>query len=424
VAAHDLGEAPRRTSIAVALGGGGARGYAHIGILQVLEERHLEIVSIAGSSMGALVGGLYAADGLAPFAAWVRGLTHRDVLRLYDLAPRAPGAIRAERIFARVSDILGDVRIEDLPLDFTAVATDLEAGEERWLRTGPVDAAIRASAALPGFMTPVVMHGRLLADGGLTNPLPIAPTIAAHADLTVAVAVSGRQRLPSDATAASPRSCGDVLRGLGTRLAARRGAPTATQEPADAGAYERLPPGLRTLDVMGLSLGAVRTAVMRHTLAANPPDVLITIPRSCCRTLDFHKADELIALGRRLATEALDREERIPRAVPPEAVRRSTESRPLRVSPDWVVRQSSTERPARDGGRELLVPAGVADEESAMSESVTWENCPTCERPAAVGWLDGSPVEFDCPSGCDVDAKQLSAFADRRRPAMEWLTGT
>ena len=323
MAAHDVGVVSGRTRVAVALGGGGARGYAHIGVLQVLEERDLEVVSIAGSSMGAVVGGLYAADGLDAFSAWVRSLTHRDVLRLYDVAHRAPGAIKAERIFARVSDILGDVRIEDLPREFTAVATDLEAGEERWFRTGPVAAAIRASAALPGFMTPVVMHGRLLADGGLMNPLPIAPTVPAHADLTVAVAVSGQNRVPSPPTAPSRGDAlrrtathvfdRDVLRGIGTRLAALRSAPTATsQEIADAvadGVFEELPPGLRTLDVMELSFGAVQAAVLRHTLAAHPPDVLITVPRSSCRTLDFHKADELIALGRRLATEALDRAE-------------------------------------------------------------------------------------------------------------------
>jgi NTE family protein len=335
VAAHDIRVGSRRTRVAVALGGGGARGYAHIGILQVLEERGYEIISIAGSSMGALVGGLYAADGLDAFSAWVRGLTHRDVLRLYDLSPRAPGAIRAEKIFARVSDILGDARIEDLPVEFTAVATDLEAGEERWFREGPVDAAIRASVALPGFMTPVVIQGRLLADGGLLNPLPIAPTVTARADVTVAVAVSGEHRTSVDATAPATRPGGghrsdvvrrtathvldnDVLRGIGMRLAALRSAQPgrsaddiaaeATEEATEV-VLEALPAGLRTLDVMGLSLAAVRTAALRHTLAAHPPDVLITVPRSSCRTLDFHKAEEMIGLGRLLAVEALDREE-------------------------------------------------------------------------------------------------------------------
>jgi NTE family protein len=334
VAAHGIGVLPRRTRAAVALGGGGARGYAHIGILEVLEERGYDVVSIAGSSMGALVGGLYAAGGMEAYADWVRGLTHRDVLRMYDLSPRAPGAIRAERIFARVSDILGDVRIEDLPIDFTAVATDLSTGEERWFQDGPLDAAIRASVALPGFMTPVVIQGRLLADGGLLNPLPIAPTVPARADLTVAVAVSGRPPVDRTAEAAPSRRSshrdalrrtaiqirdGDVRQGLRNRITGRRVSPpgSATGGSATAGitdtaagtVLEALPPRLRLLDVMGLSLEAVRAGVVRHSLAAHPPDVLITVPRSACRTLDFHKAGEMIALGRRIAVEALDREE-------------------------------------------------------------------------------------------------------------------
>jgi NTE family protein len=329
VTAQDLPGGPRRTRVAVALGGGGARGYAHIGVLQVLEERGYEIAGIAGSSMGALVGGLYAADGLDAFSAWVRGLTHRDVLRLYDPSPRAPGAIRAGRIFARVSDIVGDARIEGLRLPFTAVATDLEAGEERWFQEGRLDAAIRASVALPGFMTPVVIQGRLLADGGLLNPLPIAPLVRVGADVTVAVAVSGRHRAPADATAAAAHRTGghrgdavrrtgthvldrEVLRGIGSRLAVLRGAPTGRAAgPIAAEAretvLEALPAGLRTLDVMELSLAAVRTAVLRQTLADHPPDVLITVPRSSCRTLDFHRADEMIRLGRLLAAQALDR---------------------------------------------------------------------------------------------------------------------
>jgi NTE family protein len=300
------GRAVLRPRVAVALGGGGARGYAHIGILEVLRERGYDVVSIAGSSMGAVIGGLFAAGGLDAYADWVRGLTHRDVLRLYDPSPRAPGAIRAEKIFARVADILGDARIEDLPIPFTAVATDLENGDERWFQDGPVNAAIRASAALPGFITPVVIDGRLLADGGLTNPLPIAPTVAAGADVTVAVVVSGRHRtvVPTPRRAESEHR--NVRRFLGPRLAALRGsAQSAAVEPTEE-ASASLPPGLGLLDVMDLSLEAVRTSVLRHTLAACPPDVLITIPRSSCRTLDFHKAEEMIALGRGLAVDALD----------------------------------------------------------------------------------------------------------------------
>jgi NTE family protein len=324
VSADAVRVASRRSRVAVALGGGGARGYAHIGILGVLDERGYDVVSVAGSSMGALVGGLYAARGLDAFSEWVRTLTHRDVLRLFDLSPRAPGAIRAEKIFARVSDILGDVRIEDLPLPFTAVATDLMTGEERWFREGPVRAALRASVALPGFMTPVVIDGRLLADGGLVNPLPIAPTRTTQADLTLAVAVSGPPRTPAFDPAAIPEQRGDgrwraaghvldseLLRSVATRLGALRGGlgSSAVAEPADElpeAVFDALPSGLRLVDVMGLSMEAVRSAAIRHTLADHAPDVLITVPRSSCRTLDFHRADEMIDLGRRLATDALD----------------------------------------------------------------------------------------------------------------------
>ena len=303
--------ADTRPRVAVALGGGGARGYAHIGVLQVLEERGCDIVSIAGSSMGALVGGLHAAGGLDAFTSWVRGLRQRDVLRLYDVARRAPGAIRAEKIFGRVSDIVGEARIEDLPVAFTAVATDLEAGEERWFQQGRLDAAVRASVALPVFMTPVVIDGRLLADGGLLNPLPLAPLVTAGADITVAVAVSGRDRTPAPVPRPRAGRREDVVRGIAARLAALcTGTAGRTQQLAaeltEETVLEALPAGLRTLDVMELSFEAVRTAVLRHTLAAHPPDVLITVPRSSCRTLDFHRAEEMIRLGRRLAIEALE----------------------------------------------------------------------------------------------------------------------
>lgn len=354
MAPRDVRVLPRRTRVAVALGGGGARGYAHIGILEVLEERGYDVVSIAGSSMGAVVGGLYAAGGMGAYAEWVRSLTQRDVLRLYDLSPRAPGMIRAERVFARLSEILGDVRIEELPLDFTAVATDLNTGEEQWLQEGPLDAAIRASAALPGFMTPVVIRGRLLADGGLLNPLPIAPTAPARADMTVAVAVSGRHRASFDETAGAAYSRSTsrrdalrrrtathlldahVRRRLPGRIADPRNSPSEgpTEASTTAGipqastesVFEALPAGLRLLDVVELSLEAARAGAARHSLAAHPPDVLITVPRSACRILDFHKAAEMIALGRRLAVEALDR---AARHTPPPAIatRSSAEAR-------------------------------------------------------------------------------------------------
>lgn len=317
------------TRVALALGSGGARGYAHIGVIEVLEERGFEIVSVAGTSMGALVGGLHAAGRLAPYTEWVSAMSQRDVLRLLDPSIKAPGAIRADKILFRVSELLGGALIEDLPVPFTAVATDLLARKEVWFQRGPVDAAIRASIALPSVITPVVLNGRLLVDGGLMNPIPIAPMAASGADLTVAVSLAGepghgRSPVP-DTAAARPvdewldrfrRSAASVLdrdlvRRVTNRVSARRsGVPTdddaeLAEEAAEA-VFGALPPGLRTLDVMEMSIDVMQSVLTNYRLAGYPPDLLISVPKDACRTLDFHRAADLVEIGRRLTEEALD----------------------------------------------------------------------------------------------------------------------
>lgn len=358
-----------RTRVALALGSGGARGYAHIGVIEVLVERGYDIVTVAGSSMGALVGGLHAAGQMEAYAQWVQGLSQRDVLRLLDPSPSAPGVIRAEKIMAKVRELLDGRLIEDLPIPFTAVATDLLARKEVWFQEGPVDVAVRASIALPSIITPVMLNGRLLADGGIMNPVPIAATVATRADVTVAVSLAGGQqsgegRVPAHETAAVRpteewaerfrRSAALVLDRELTRSvlerfaeARGRGAPSRFPRPpsaarADAveaivqdaagdafldaagGAAEELvqerfgalPAGLRTLDVMQLSLEVLQSMVLRYRLAGYPPDLLITVPKSAGRLLDFHRAGELIDLGRRMAEEAIDRADEFPPARP------------------------------------------------------------------------------------------------------------
>jgi NTE family protein len=326
----------RPTRVALALGGGGARGYAHIGVIQVLEERGYEIVGVAGTSMGALVGGIHAAGQLEAYRDWVRTLTQRDVLRLLDPSFGSPGAIRAAKVLEEVSELLGATRIEDLPIPFTAVATDLLAGKEVWFQRGPVDAAIRASIALPSFITPVMLNGRLLADGGLLNPIPVAATAAVPSDLTVAVSLSeehlttpgaapvqeaaeeGASGTVSDARRAAEQVLeGDLVRAVTSWFAGvtdRSEVPIDASERAEEQLGEELfgplPQGLRTRDVMQLALDAMQSAITRYRLAGYPPDLLITVPRAACRTLDFHRAEEMIALGRERATEALDRDGR------------------------------------------------------------------------------------------------------------------
>jgi NTE family protein len=327
------GEAvPRRSPpprVALALGSGGARGYAHIGVIEALRTRGFEIVGITGSSMGAMVGGLHAAGRLDEFADWAKSLTQRTILRLLDPSITAAGAMRAEKILEAVRDILGPVTIEELPIPYTAVATDLLAGKSVWFQHGPLDEAIRASIAIPGVIAPHEVGGRLLADGGILDPLPMAPLAAVNADLTIAVGVSGSEVI--DKREPEPGATVDFLnrmvrstsalldasavRSLLDRPTARAvlsrfGADTWSEESAsDDGAVldDALGvPKLGSFEVMYRAFDIAQSALTRHMLSAYPPDLLIEVPRSTCRSLDFHRAAEVIDVGRVLADQALD----------------------------------------------------------------------------------------------------------------------
>ena len=301
--------------VALALGSGGARGFAHIGVLDVLTERGYEVVGIAGSSMGALVGGLFAAGSLDEFTEWATTLTGPAMLRLLDPSISAPGVFRASKVLDAVREILGEVTIENLPIPYTAVTTDLIAGRSVWLQRGPLDEAIRASIAIPGVIAPHVLDGRMLADGGILDPLPIAPIAGAGADFTVAVSVSGMEADVSD------DSEGVGVRPTRERLNRLRRSTTALLDRFSIGGDfndEELPeladepagtaiPKLRSFAVMMRTIDIAQAALARHQMAAYPPDVLIEVPRTACRSLDFHRGAEVIDLGRELAARALDR---------------------------------------------------------------------------------------------------------------------
>jgi len=293
------------TRVALALGSGGARGYAHIGVIEELRARGYQIVGVAGSSMGALVGALHAAGSLEDFAQWATTLTQRAVLRLLDPSISAAGVLRAGRILDTVRDMLGGVTIEALPIPFTAVATDLLAGKSVWLQHGPVDEAIRASIAIPGVIAPHVHDGRLLADGGILDPLPMAPIAAVNAELTIAVSLSGSDADTGDeATAPNAKATRERLNRLlrsTSDLLSRFGTPV---DPVDSD--EEPIPKLGSFAVMNRTIDIAQSALARHQLAAYPPDVLIGVPRSACRSLDFHRAAEVIGVGRELTARALE----------------------------------------------------------------------------------------------------------------------
>lgn len=304
----------------LALGSGGARGYAHIGVIQEIEARGFEVVGIAGTSMGAVIGGLYATNTLPEYTEWVLGLKKRDIAALIDITASGPGSMKAERVMAKVNALLGGVLIEDLPIPFTALASDIVAQKEVWFQSGPLDLAIRASISIPGVITPIMVNGSLLSDGGLFNPVPTLPLASIPSDLVIAVSLSGTSSNFLDEIQPSKRlellkrvfslmREQDVLRWVTGKLNGDLTISNGQNNSSDelTRAMNTLPVGLRTYDVVQMSILSMQNMIQRFQLAISPPDVLIDIPFDSCGMLEFHKAKQQIELGRRLAIEALDK---------------------------------------------------------------------------------------------------------------------
>lgn len=307
---------PRR--VGVVLGAGAARGWAHIGALQELVALGLKPDVVVGSSIGSLVGGCYAAGKLHMLEAFARSLTRRRVFGLIDFSFAGHGLINGERLRARLQAELGATRIEELPVRFAAVATEIGAGHEIWLQRGPLADAIRASYALPGVFEPVRIEGRWLFDGAIVNPVPISVARALGAERVIALNISsdslGRgtaiadpfgfpEPMSTEPAIAAPESTGVIRWWRGQR---------ATAEQAEES--EEAPPGL--VNVMVNAFDILQDRIMRSRLAGDPPDALLQVKTGNIGMFEFHRADELISLGRdsvrRSAGELADRFELTP----------------------------------------------------------------------------------------------------------------
>lgn len=287
----------KKRTVSLVLGGGGARGLAHIGVIQWLNENGFDIRSIAGSSMGALVGGIYAMGKLDVYTRWVTALEKMDVIRLLDFSFDRIGLLKGDRVISVLRDLIGDCNIEDLPISFTAVATDLDAGKEVWLNRDSLFDAIRASMAIPTVFTPYKYQGKRLVDGGLSNPIPIAPTLNDHTDITIAVNLSAKWDAAFDAPEQEPiqddssnRYHRRIVQFIDS-LRQKRQQPDAT----DIGLF----------DVVGKTFDTMQNTIARLKLAAYSPDVIIDIPRNVCSFYEFHRAAELIEIGRHQAHQVL-----------------------------------------------------------------------------------------------------------------------
>ena len=293
-------QARREEKVALVLGAGGARGLAQIGVIEALLARDIDIVAVAGSSSGALVGGVFAAGSLHVYRDWLCSLGRNQMLRLLDPGLGGPSLFRGERLMHALRELMGEPRIEELPIDFTAVAVDLLRQREVWLRRGDLWDAIRASFAIPGLFTPHVLHGRELVDGGLLAPLPITATRLSDAHRLIAVDMHSWPQQPPGAPAVNGNGAPHEETG---RLARWWNARFGHDH---AAAGEDMPAHMGFNELMARSLDTMQAQIARVHLALDPPELVIRIPRDACQFYEFWRARELIEIGRTQADKALD----------------------------------------------------------------------------------------------------------------------
>lgn len=278
----------RKPRLGLALGSGSARGWAHIGAIRALEERGIKPDLVCGTSIGALVGAAYASGQLDQLEKWVTGLAWTTVVRLMDLTWRG-GLIRGNRLFTLFRTIFQDHEIDELPIPYGAIATELYSGRELWLRHGKLLDAVRASCAMPGLFTPVLRDNVVLVDGGLVNPVPVSMCRALGADLVIAVDLSWGKLGPyrERGRAVAPREVPGWLARLRPGWVEKNAAQEAPQQTIPS-----------IFEVFSTSLDVVEMRVARSRLSGDPADVLLTPLLPDFATMDYHRAKEAIAEGR------------------------------------------------------------------------------------------------------------------------------
>ena len=283
-------------TVSLVLGSGGARGLAHIGVINWLDEHNHRIVSVSGSSMGALIGGIYALGKLDEYEHWVRAISATDIVKLLDLTFDHDGLVRGERIIDTLKELIGDELIEDLPIPFTAVASDVAREREVWLNSGSLFDAIRASISLPLFFKPAEINGDKLLDGGILNPVPIAPTFNDDSDVTIAVNLGGKPDPDFHIPEPPPRGPdeeADFIDRIGDFI----GKFDLKKQAASR--------GVGMLEIADRTFDAMQSAIARQQLAAYPPDIQLVVPNNVCGTMEFDRAPQMIQLGYELAERRL-----------------------------------------------------------------------------------------------------------------------
>jgi NTE family protein len=296
----------RRPVIGLALGGGAARGFAHIGIVRALIAHGIVPNVVVGTSIGAVVGGAYAAGHLDTLEEWARTLQRRNILGYLDIRLNGSGLIGGDKLAAQLEAAIGPTLIEELPLKFATVATEVRTGHEIWLTHGRMVDAMRASYALPGIFAPVLVGDRWLVDGALVNPVPVSAARALGAEIVIAANLSSDVFTHSTTIysygppADTPEPATEPVtpkRGLGKLFSPER---TMKREFFGSGGR----PGISSIMVDAFNI--MQDRITRARLAGDPPDMLITPRVGQIGWFDFHRADDLIAHGTRAAERAID----------------------------------------------------------------------------------------------------------------------
>ena len=282
-------------TVSLVLGSGGARGLVHIGVIKWLEENNYSIDAISGCSIGSLIGGVYAAGKLDQLEKWMKSITNMDIINQLDISWSSNGLFKGEKIINTLVELLEDVQIEDLDIPFTAVAADILTGREVWINKGSLFEAIRASVSLPLFFDPVYRGDDVLIDGGVLNPVPIAPTLNDNTDLTIAVDLGAdpvnknevQQLQEAEEFSAIEFGIKKIVQSLGWK----------NEKPKQV--------NLVMYNVAIMAFDAMQSTIARQKSAAYPPDIEILFPRDLCGTFEFDKADELIELGYKETQNAL-----------------------------------------------------------------------------------------------------------------------
>ncbi|MEE4259927.1 MAG: patatin-like phospholipase family protein [Bacteroidales bacterium] len=285
-----------KQKVALVLGSGGARGSAHIGVIRELLSQGFEISSISGSSMGALIGGVYASGKLDEYEEWLCNLDRMDVFSLVDFTLSTNGIIKADKVLKEIKKFIPNQKIEDLPIPFTAVATDIRNKKEKVFSSGNLWEAIRASISIPFVLTPTKIDDLHFVDGGVLNPVPVNQVKRVQGDILVAVNVNAQ--IPMYTIGKIDKNPGKIDQLTNGRLKSFR-EKLAQLIPAnknDSIGYFQL-----MTDTTSLML----SQISKLTLELNPPDLLIDISRYACGTFDFHKAKEVVEIGKVVTSECI-----------------------------------------------------------------------------------------------------------------------